>query len=41
MVSDGTNKAKMFVNNDQAVEIIGITYDELELFRSYDQEYGR
>lgn len=38
-VGDGTCKAKMYVNNDQAVEIFGITDSDLNEFRAYDQMY--
>ncbi len=30
----------MFINNDQAVEVLGIEKGDLKNFRAYDQEYA-
>ncbi len=31
----------MFINNHQAVEILGITDSDLKQFKAYDHEYDR
>ena len=36
VVQDGTQKAKMFINNEQAVEVLGLKIYDLHMFRAYD-----
>lgn len=40
IVQDGTQKAKLYINNDQAIEALDIKENELSQFRDYDAAYG-